>query len=67
MQDVDFQCLAMLVGLMPKISYTLRIPEELRDALQALADADKRTLANYVQMVLEAHVEGQNARPVKRK
>jgi len=34
-----------------------RVPRKLKEALQALADADKRKLGPYVQLVLEAHVE----------
>ena len=36
------------------ISY--RIPAELKAALQKLADADKRKLGPYIQIVLEEHV-----------
>ena len=36
------------------ISY--RIPAELKAALQRLADADKRKLGPYIQIVLEDHV-----------
>ena len=40
---------------MPVVSY--RIPAELKAALQKLADADKRKLGPYIQIVLEEHVE----------
>ncbi|MGE3914076.1 MAG: Arc family DNA-binding protein [Hyphomicrobiaceae bacterium] len=38
------------------IQITVRIPAELRDKLQALADADHRKLAAYITLVLERHV-----------
>jgi hypothetical protein len=43
---------------MPKdavVSY--RMPSELKAALQKLADADKRKLGPYIQIILEEHVE----------
>jgi predicted DNA-binding protein len=43
------------------VSY--RIPAELKVALQKLADADKRKLGPYIQIVLEEHVQGQRGRP----
>ena len=36
------------------VSY--RIPADLKTALQKLADADKRKLGPYIQIVLEEHV-----------
>ena len=33
-----------------------RIPAALKEALQKLADADKRKLGPYIQIVLEEHV-----------
>jgi len=36
------------------ISY--RVPQSLKDALQKLADADRRKLGPYIQLVLEEHV-----------
>jgi predicted DNA-binding protein len=35
----------------------LRITPNLKEALAALAKAERRTLASYVELVLEAHVE----------
>jgi hypothetical protein len=35
----------------------LRITPSLKAALEELAQADRRTLASYVELVLEAHVE----------
>jgi len=37
--------------------FTMRLKPNLREALAALAEADKRPLANYVRCVLEEHVE----------
>lgn len=36
------------------ISY--RVPQSLKDELQKLADADRRKLGPYIQIVLEEHV-----------
>lgn len=38
------------------VQISIRIPTELRDALQALADTDRRKLAGYITVVLEQHV-----------
>jgi predicted DNA-binding protein len=35
----------------------LRVTPRLKDELTALAKGEKRTLASYVELVLEAHVE----------
>lgn len=37
-------------------SYTFRIPSDLREALQKRADADGRTLSNYIIYVLRKEV-----------
>jgi hypothetical protein len=37
--------------------------DQLREELQRLADANKRTLSDYVRIVLEEHAEGQRSRP----
>ncbi len=39
------------------IPVSVRMPPELKEALQALAAADKRPLSNYVVLVLEEHVK----------
>ena len=36
---------------------SIRIPSDLKDALQRRADAEDRSLASYVTRVLQAHVE----------
>jgi len=40
-----------------KAALSYQIPEKLKEELQRLADADRRKLGPYVQLVLEAHVE----------
>ena len=35
----------------------LRIKPSLREELDRLAEADRRTLASYIELLLEAHVE----------
>ena len=35
---------------------SIRMPSELRDALRELAEADRRSLADYIVLVLEKHV-----------
>jgi predicted DNA-binding protein len=37
--------------------FPLRLPPHLRKRLEALAKADRRTLTNYIMIVLEQHVE----------
>jgi predicted DNA-binding protein len=41
--------------------YSFPITDELKEALQKLAAADSRTLANYVRTVLERHARDQGA------
>jgi predicted transcriptional regulator len=38
-------------------SVNIRMTDELRGELQRLADANKRTLSDYVRIVLEEHAE----------
>ncbi|MGE0766837.1 MAG: hypothetical protein AB7L90_10265 [Hyphomicrobiaceae bacterium] len=40
---------------------SVRITPDLKAALEALAEADKRSLASYVEIVLQEHVERANA------
>ena len=47
----------------------LRLTPTLKEALVGLAKADRRTLASYVEIVLEAHVEAkknENKKPKTR-
>ena len=47
-------------------SVSYRMPRKLKEALQELADADKRKLGPYIQLVLEAHVEAKRRAGKKR-
>ena len=50
-------------------SVNIRMTEDLRDELQRLATAHKRTLSDYVRILLEEHVERQkeDEAPTRRK
>jgi len=39
----------------------IRIQPDLKAALEALAEADRRSLSSYVEIVLQAHVDAQPA------
>ena len=39
------------------LPFSLRLDPELKARLQRLADADRRSLTNYVEIVLEDHVK----------
>lgn len=59
MCDVNTHCntMAMKKPAAAKAeALSLRIPTELKAGLQKLADADRRKLGPYVQLVLEQHV-----------
>jgi predicted DNA-binding protein len=43
-------------------SVNIRMTDELRGELQRLAEANKRTLSDYIRIVLEEHAEGQRER-----
>ena len=45
----------------------LRIKPSLREELDGLAEMDRRTLASYVEIVLEAHVEAKMKQEGKRR
>jgi hypothetical protein len=45
----------------------LRIRPSLKTALEKLAQDDRRTLASYVELILEQHVDGNVAKPTKKK
>jgi predicted transcriptional regulator len=47
----------MAAGMKRTTSVNIRMTDELRGELQRLADANKRTLSDYVRLVLEAHAE----------
>jgi predicted transcriptional regulator len=40
-------------------SVNIRMTDELRGELQRLADAHKRTLSDYIRILLEEHIEVQ--------
>jgi predicted DNA-binding protein len=41
------------------MSVNVRMTEEMRASLQRLADAHKRTLSDYIRILLEEHIEVQ--------
>jgi hypothetical protein len=45
----------------------LRITPRLKAELEELAKADRRTLASYIELVLEAHVEAKKQDAVKKR
>jgi len=47
----------MAAGMKRTTSVNIRITDELRGELQRLADANKRTLSDYVRLILEEHAE----------
>jgi hypothetical protein len=44
----------------------LRIKPSMKAELQALADADRRKLAAYIEIVLEKHITEEKAKPKKK-
>lgn len=40
-----------------KAALSYLVPKRLKEELQVLADADRRKLGPYIQLVLEAHVD----------
>lgn len=42
-------------------------PEEMKNAIQKLADKDSRSLSSYVQRVLTKHIEQATGRKAKKK
>ena len=47
-------------------SLGLRIKPSLKEALERLADADRRTVNSYIELLLEAHVEAKKQAGKKR-
>jgi predicted DNA-binding protein len=43
-------------------SVNVRMTDQLRSELQKLADANKRTLSDYIRLLLEEHIEAQRER-----
>jgi predicted DNA-binding protein len=51
----------------PKIVISFRVPETLKEGLERLADADDRSLSNYIERVLKAHLDEAEAAEPPRK
>lgn len=49
------------------VTIGIRVPEELRDRLMDLANADRRTLSQYCMLILRDYVEQLDARKSGRK
>ena len=49
-----------------KAALSYLVPKRLKAELQALADADRRKLGPYLQLVLEAHVEAKKREDKRR-
>lgn len=45
--------------------FSMRLDPELKDALQGLAEADHRSLTNYIENVLRQHVAAANRRSAR--
>ena len=54
-------------GELRSVPLGLRIKPSLREELDGLAEMDRRTLASYVEIVLEAHVEAKMKQEGKRR
>lgn len=44
---------------------SVRVEPELKEALERLAEADKRSLASYVEIALQAHVDAAERKPTR--
>jgi predicted transcriptional regulator len=44
-------------------SVNIRMTDDLRGELQRLADANRRTLSDYIRLLLEEHVDQKRERP----
>jgi len=51
---------------MAAVRMSFSYPEEMKESLVLLADTDKRTLSQYIQLILNEHIE-QNQRGVTKK
>jgi hypothetical protein len=54
-------------GELRSVPLGLRIKPSLREELDRLAEADRRTLASYVEIVLEQHVDAKKKQEGKRR
>lgn len=43
--------------------FSMRLSPELKAKLQRLADADRRSLTNYIEVLLEDHANAKDVRP----
>lgn len=58
------QCGLHTIALMPKTAaLSIRVEPELKAALERLAEEDKRSLASYVEIALQAHVDQADRKP----
>jgi predicted DNA-binding protein len=46
---------------------SFRIKAEIKEALERLAKADKRSLSSYIELALEAHIEATKKKDGKRR
>ena len=46
-----------------KAIISFRIRSDIKEALQELALADRRSLSSYIELALEAHVDAHRSRP----
>jgi predicted DNA-binding protein len=45
------------MGMAKSAALSIRIPEDVKQALEAAAAEDRRSLAQYVLLILEAHLQ----------
>jgi hypothetical protein len=58
------QCGLHTIALMSKTAaLSVRVEPELKAALERLAEEDKRSLASYVEIALQAHVDAVDRKP----
>jgi len=55
---IGFEVILMTVGKNKK-RILITLPEKLIEEVRILADADKRTLSNYIEKVLQDIIKGQ--------
>jgi mRNA-degrading endonuclease RelE of RelBE toxin-antitoxin system len=51
---------------MTKVTLSYQVPAPLKAKLQKLADADRRKLGPYIQIVLEDHVAAESSKKPKK-
>ncbi len=61
------RCISATLHFMSKtLPFSMRLPPELKEQLQRLAERDRRSLTNYVEKALVEHVEACAARDGKK-